>query len=443
MSYFYDTRFDPATPHELADDLLLALRWADLHGDDPQQQPGAVPVSHGGDHLVELGGDGTPSVQDLCVAELGIARRTPILPAPSTMADALDLRHRLPQVWLRLQQLECEAWLACKVASMSRDLDRHQVAVVDTAVAAALATEAPSRVLLIAEAKIVEADTAAHTAKVEAERRRRHVSLTRTDDTGLRTLIARLEAADAVWVDATVDRVADRLATDADLRRRHHPDLHADLDGVTKEELRAVAFGWLARPDDLAALLGTDVVRSADTPPEQERPERPRAVVYVHLHQAAVDAHGIGDAAGTGVARVEGIGPMLLEQVIRLLGHAHVKLRPVIDLADQVSVNAYEHPTAVRERVHLRTPGDGFPHAAGLGRRVDLDHCTDYRSGGPPGQTGDHNAGPLGRRAHRAKTHLPYRVTQPSLTSRLWHTPHGLMRIVDHQGTREVDDLEA
>ncbi len=147
---------------------------------------------------------------------------------------------------------------------MSRGLDRHRVAVVDAAVAAAVAC-APGRVLRIAEAKIIEADAQAHAERVAEQRRKRGVLLTPADEHGLRVLIARLETADAVWVDATIDRVADLLAADEDLRATHHPDLPAD---VGKDELRAVALGWLARPHDLAELLGIldDRRRRRDAP---------------------------------------------------------------------------------------------------------------------------------------------------------------------------------
>ena len=57
---------------------------------------------------------------------------------------------------------------------MTRELSLAAVAVVDAAVAVKIAGEAPSRVLRIAEAKIIEADPAAHDAKVEAEQRRRY-----------------------------------------------------------------------------------------------------------------------------------------------------------------------------------------------------------------------------------------------------------------------------
>ena len=86
---------------------------------------------------------------------------------------------------------------------------------------------------------------------------------------------------------------------------------------------------------------------------------------------------------------------MLLEQVRRLLAHAHVDLKPVIDLADTVRVNAYEHPESVKERVHLRTVGEVFPHASRVSRKVDLDHPDEYVDG--------RARGPDRRRQRRAR----------------------------------------
>jgi hypothetical protein len=68
-----------------------------------------------------------------------------------------------------------------------------------------------------------------------------------------------------------------------------------------------------------------------------------------------------------------------------------------------------------------------------------MDHPDPYQPNGPPGQTGDHNAAPLGRTSHRAKTHLAYRCQQIGLARYLWRSPHGLQRLVDNTGTHELD----
>ena len=434
------------------EDLLLVAHWADLHAADPRLAPDGSrhPFRPGGNRLVQVGGDGTPLVQDLCLVELGIARRVHTLSVRSATADVLDLRHRLPRVWRVVVALDAEVWVARKVASLSRKLSPAAVAVVDAAVADAIAGESPARVLEIAEAKIIEVDTVAHRAALDAERRRRYVGLGRTDEFGLRQVIARVAAGDAVWVDATIDRVADILATRPDLR----PDTPAEIE---RDELRALAFGWLARPAELLTLL---LEAAGDDPGAAPEPEptralappaatlerlqrqhltrlRPNATLHVHLHEAAL----AGFCAG--VARVEEIGPMLLSQVRELLGHCNVRLQPVIDLHDRVSVNSYEFPEAIKERVHLTHPGEALPHAARKSRKVDVDHPEPYEPGGPPDQTGTHNAGPLGRTGHRAKTHLGYTVTQTERGDHVWRTPHGLHRIVDERGTHVLDQAAA
>ena len=249
------------------DDLRLVGHWCDLQSTDPRDDPRpdpTIPLPPGSDRLVRLGGEGTPRVRELTLCELGIARGVHVLSARAVAADVLDLRHRLPRSWEVFLAGRVDAWLVRRVASMTRELSLAAVAVVDTAAAAALAGEAPGRVLGIVEAKIIEADPAAHQAKVEAEKRRRFVSLTRTDETGLRHVIARVTAGDAAYVDAVVSRVADILAG-----RPEHADAPRDL-------LRSLAFGWLARPAELLRLL-LEHTDPDPTPTRAPRPDRPDA----------------------------------------------------------------------------------------------------------------------------------------------------------------------
>ena len=428
------------------EDLLVVAHWADLHAADPRTSPEARRAwPPGGDRLVRVGGEGTPLVQELSLPELAIARQVHPLSARAALADVVDLRHRLPATWSRVAALEAEVWVARKVAAMTRDLSVAGAALVDAAVADAITGQAPSRVLELAAAKVIEADRAAHQARLEAERRRKFVALSRTDQHGLRHLIARVEAGDAAWLDAMVDRVAEILLARPELR----PTTPAE---IGKDEARALGLGWLARPAELLALLlehaEADESESAGEPSRALAPTerslallrstdlarlRPRATLYVHLHQAALAGECVG------VARVEGIGPVASAQVRDLLGGAEVVVRPVIDLNAGASTSAYEHPEAVKERSHLRMAGEVFPHAARTSRSVDLDHPVPYDPLGPPGQTGDHNVAPLSRTSHRAKTHLGYRVRQTALEEYAWATPHGQHRIVDPAGTHLLD----
>ena len=351
---------------------------------------------------------------------------------------------------------------------MTRELSLAAVAVVDTAAAAALAGEAPGRVLSIVEAKIIEADPAAHAG----EGRGREAPPVRVADPDRRDRAAprhRPGHRRATRRTSTpcVSRVADILAG-----RPEHADAPRDL-------LRSLAFGWLARPAELLRLLleHTDPEPAADPsprrtpstptparagarrraragpgpgrgpapsagtglprrPPRRPEPDQPRPTPAPggplrapargrphRRHGPRTMLRTVRGRPGAGVARVEGLGPHSLTQLTELLGHTRVAVQPVIDLSDQVSVNRYEHPTRVKERIHLRHPADVFPHASRVSRKVDLDHRIAYRAQGPPGQTGTRNGQPLGRTGHRAKTHLGYRCIAIASGGTLWRSP--------------------
>ena len=144
-----------------------------------------------------------------------------------------------------------------------------------------------------------------------------------------------------------------------------------------------------------------------------------------------------------GVARVEGLGPVTLTGLQALLARTPLTVKPVLDLSDRVRSTAYEHPESLKERVHLTTGGDYWPYATSTNRNVDYDHPTPHDATGPPGQTGTHNSGPLGRRHHRWKTHAGYRSRQCGQGRYVWLTPHGLGYLVDHRGTRRISNKHA
>ena len=417
-------------------DLEVLAQWAVVHSADPTEGPDGRHARVLGDVLVHPGGEGTPGVQDFCLGEIALARGTGVTATSNAMADVLDLQHRLPHTWEVLLAGEAEVFVARRVAKLSRHLPVDRVGLVDSAIARIIAHESGGRVLAVAEAKIIEADPHLHDQRAEAERARRYVGLGRTDELGLRTVIARVEAGDAVWVDATLQRVAEILAPT-------HPHACAD-------ELRAIAFGFLARPAELLQLL---LEHSDPTLDERDLPSRatafpadlldalrtadlsalaPRSVLYVHLHEAAL---GGADA----VARAEGLGPVPLSTLCGLLGRTRLTVRPVRDLSSRVRSTAYEHPESLKEQTYLRTGGDYWPYATSTSRRVDYDHPTAYDDTGPPGQTGSHNSGPLGRRHHRWKTHAGYQARQIGPAAYLWRSPHGRYHLVDSLGTLEVD----
>ena len=139
----------------------------------------------------------------------------------------------------------------------------------------------------------------------------------------------------------------------------------------------------------------------------------------------------------------KGSVPRHLTGLQALLARTSLTVKPVLDLSDRVRTIAYEHPESLKERVHLTTGGDYWPYATSTSRNVDYDHPTPYDDTGPPGQTGTHNSGPLGRRHHRWKTHAGYRARQCGAGRYVWLTPYGLAFIVDTQGTRPISNKHA
>ncbi len=278
------------------------------------------------------------------------------------------------------------------------------------------------------------------------------VWLSPSSEHGTKKLFIQAEAADAIWFDATVDRTAHGLGLLGDHRSRdarraaaigvlarpqaaldlfadvahaastttHHTDDHPD---ATDPNVTSTGLTGPAGPAGLADGTRSGQTRTVDSSPP--------VTLYVHLTDEAL-------VTGTGVARVEQVGPVTVDRVKTWLSGANVVVKPVIDLNQQIPVDAYEIPDRIRDAVHLRTPVDCFPYATSTRRTGDLDHTTPYVSpdnGGPPGQTGIDNLGPLTRTHHRIKTHGRWQVAQPFTGIFVWRSPHGRYHLVDHTGT--------
>ena len=146
------------------------------------------------------------------------------------MADVLDLEHRLPQVWRRVLDLECEVWVARKVAAVSpgRCLASRGQAVsgTDAVAEGCIGRETPGRVIALAEAKVIEADPHAHSGSGSPRPTTAsgYVRLSRADAHGLKTVVARVTAGDGAWIDGTVERAADILAARNDTGHDHIRD---------------------------------------------------------------------------------------------------------------------------------------------------------------------------------------------------------------------------
>ena len=325
--------------------LQIAAHWADLHPGDAVAESGLP----GAEHPVRLGGNGTPTVGDFAPAELGCVLRISDGAADRLIGDALDLRHRLPQIWAAALAGRVPAYQARRIAAATRHLSVEQAGWVDAQLAPSLGAVSWGRLETLLQAKIIEADPVGAEQRAALAAQERFVRLGRASEHGLKLIIARATAGDAIWFKATIDRIAEILA------------LQGDSDSV--EVRRSKAIGILAQPAQALQLLcehqrdewdgatepaaaaeaaetehdsePVDIAEPADTaeadqnaeldvvadhqslrlepPPFDPDRARPRAVVYVHLSSEAL-------TEGSGVVRVEDVGPVLLGRLRSVLG---------------------------------------------------------------------------------------------------------------------------
>ncbi|TDD61152.1 hypothetical protein E1263_08160 [Kribbella antibiotica] len=190
--------------------------------------------------------------------------------------------------------------------------------------------------------------------------------------------------------------------------------------------------------DELRALAArlAQVKHDAHSRPRGERSvaSRPaKTEVFVHLTDHTL-------ATGDGVLRAEEIGPLLASQFTELVGYGPYAVKPVIDLNQAVSSDAYEITHQIRECVKLTHPVELFPYGTReTSNTIDLDHIEPYDSLGPPGQTSLDNLAPLSRFGHRVKTHADgWRARRIDRKTLEWTTPHGFVFRVDPTGTHRI-----
>jgi hypothetical protein len=199
----------------------------------------------------------------------------------------------------------------------------------------------------------------------------------------------------------------------------------------TLDGRRAAALGEMAR-NQLALTYPTEDPGLVEERARASRNRRP-ITLYVHLSEDALTTTA-GQMGRCENART----PITAETIRSWCGNPSVTLtvKPVIDLADHVRVDAYEVPDRLKERIALRDLGCVFPWCTRPARTAcDHDHAIPHDAGGP---TCTCNIAPLCRHHHRLKTHTPwrYRLLEPGVY--LWTSPHGYVFLRDPSGTTDV-----
>ncbi len=370
------------------------------------------PSLPGAGQLVTVGADGTPVVSEFLAMEVGAMLGLSIASAGMLLCDALNLRYRHPILWQAVSELKVEVWKARRITSdvARAGLCLEAAQAIDEKITPFLDKLSYGQLLRKLGGMIVTADEVLAEQRAKKARQERFVRIHHDLD-GVSTLVARMATSDALALDAALTQAA----SDAILTGR--PE--------TTDELRSVALGNLA----LAFLNEPNPTAATATTPAGRRVPRVAELV-IHITAETL-------ARGAGIATVDGIGPMLLDQVREIVGGCRVRVQEVIDLNDEPGVDSYDIPDRIRRHVTLRNPVEVFPFSSRAATGCDLDHTRPYRHGHlkPALQTRTSNLGPLSRKVHRAKTLGAWTLTQPQPGTFLWTSPMGLTYTVDRSGT--------
>ena len=399
-----------------------AYQWAVVH--NPDRLDGKESGKPGREKAKQLGGPGTPKVTEHAAAAFGARIGKSPFAAQRMIADALDIYLRLPELAARVEEGAVRVSYARHVADKTRELTEAEAGFVDAEVAESADGRLPwTRFEELVEAKVAAAAPELVRRREEQAQKATFAKKTRTEAGGMGTFMVRADIATINQIDAAVTAGATALE-------------QAMPDSVQDER----------RVEALRRMTATGLDPAAVTPPTKQ------AVLYLHCFPDQMPGFNATDtdttdAADTDtdhtpeptrIARLEGHGPVTEAWIRRVLGPtAQFKVQPVLDLANQAPVDAYEIPRRHREAVHLMTPADIFPFAANTTRRKEIDHTTPYSQGGPSAVG---NYGPMTKRHHRIKTHTSWQVRQPYPGIYLWRDLYGVHYLVDHTGTRRLPD---
>lgn len=398
-----------------ADILIAAAAWADQHASDS-----IVPAMAHWETASPLAGEGTPEVAEFCIAEFAAVLGLTTQSGSRVIGDALELRHRLPKLWARVEAGEVQAWRARKVAQATIALPPEGAAFVDQHVASFAQSIGFAQLeRLIEEARVRFVDGYERKDGPDApDRRRVQFDFDQLTSNGTVQMWGELDLADAADVEKAVTRRAGQLG-----------DLGADLGPDAR---RAIALGEIAR-DELTLDLETG---------ERGAPAGTSTELKVH-----VSADDLDRDDDTGLARVEGTGGagafVKLTTVRSWLQRpdARIAVRGVIDTAATIRIDQWEIPDRLRRQVTERDGTCRFPFCNHPAQSSDIDHIEPYDtgpdgSGGPAGQTSSDNTAPACRRHHRLKTHGRWSYTMLEPGYYLWRSPTGHRFLVGPTGTR-------
>ena len=300
--------------------------------------------------------------------------------ADALVAAALDLRHRLPGLWTRVQAGEVKAWIGRKVADATRHLTIPTCGQVDTEITPYADRISWTRLDHIIEATWMRTDPEAAEQADQAARESLGAWVSGSTEQGTKTVFVRAEAPDVIRFDGTLDRVADSLSILGDPR--------------SKDQRRAAALGWLANPQATLDLFD----QTADSlgiawKPHHAQPTAPagRPAAAGHPLRPPHPPHPRrqGGRGGTGGRDRTGHPEPAPDLAVQQPGHREAGDRPAPPDPGRCLRDPEPGPAKPSTSSAPSTPSPTPPRPAAPATSTTPPPTADPDEGGPPGQTAD------------------------------------------------------
>ncbi|WP_323792502.1 HNH endonuclease [Nocardioides sp.] len=348
---------------------------------------------------VLLGGVGCPLVSEFHAYDLAAGLAMSSDTGCFYIGKVLELRYRLPRVWKRVVDLQVPAWKALKLAASTMFLPFDGAAHVDRMLAPTLHSCSFAQI----ERTIAQAIDLFDPE--EAERRR----LKAADDRDFQVHLGGRNAT----TDGTIDVTGSLSTEDAlDLEAAVKQGAKSLGDLGCEESLgarRSMAVGEMARTQ---LTLDLDTTESGDTGGRG-------VVIYAHIDSDS--PHATLDNVGGGDVLID-----QLKDWCQTAGTS-VTIKPVIDLNQEITTQAYVPTARLVEQVRLRDQNCVFPNCTRRANYCDLDHRVPFNKNNPDagGKTTTSNLSLLCRKHHRAKTFSTWAYDSPHPGVYDWTSPSG------------------
>jgi hypothetical protein len=383
-----------------------AVTWAQLHVVDDLDDAATWwtgTKTMGQDTGIPIAGDGCPLVAESAVVEFATAIGLPHQAGRRLLGQALELAHRLPKTWARVQAGSLPAWRGRRIAEATTDLTAEAAAWVDAQVAPYAHRTGPAQTERLIEAAIAQYMPGYAAERRERAAEQRHVTVEHDQ----------ISFAGTVRLDAEVDLPDALDFEDAVQAGAAHQAALGSTEPL--DVRRAKALGMIARGEQFLPLGTTDPQPHGDpgTPgipaPGPTSRQGREIVLYAHLPAETIRT---GDPDAIGEVTNHGYGLVTTSQLAAWCGlpdTARITVKPVIDLNTELTSPGYRPSARLDEQVRLRDRECIFAHCHRAASHADLDHTAPYEPDGPPGQirpqTRTGNLAVLCRLHHRMKTH--------------------------------------